>query len=83
MKHIFIELGLRDGESEFSSKTVLEIEDNKDIDAAADEYLMDFWGPAEAEAGSSWVTFPNQVIGKVRAVREIPAADYEVLARYI
>lgn len=83
MKHIFIELGLRDGESEFSSKTVLEIEDNKDIDAAADEYLMDFWGPAEAEEGSQWVTYPNQVIGKICTVREIPLADYEVLKRYI
>lgn len=83
MKHIFIELDLRDGENEFSSKTTLEIDDNKDIDAAADEYLMNFWGEAEAEAGSNWVTFPNQVIGRVRVVREIPVADYDVLKRYI
>lgn len=83
MKHIFIELDLRDGENEFSSKTVLEIDDNKDMDDAAWEYLKDFWGNGEDEWGSEWVTYPNEVIGRVRAVREIPVADYEVLKRYI
>ena len=83
MKHIFIEIDLRIGEDETTSKAVLEIEDDKDEFLAAKEYLKDFWGEGEEEYGSEWVTYPNDNLGRLRRVETLTEAEYEVLKRFI
>jgi len=83
MKYIFIEIDLRIGEDETTSKAVLEIEDDKDEFLAAKEYLKDFWGEGEEEYGSEWVTYPNDNLGRLRRVETVTEAEYEVLKRFI
>ncbi len=83
MKHIFIEIDLRIAGDETTSKAVLSIEDDKDIELYAQEYVKNFWGDGEEEEGSEWVTYPNENLGRLRRVETLTEAEYEVLKRFI
>ncbi len=83
MKHIFIEIDLRIAGDETTSKAVLSIEDDKDIELYAQEYVKNFWGDGEKEEGSEWVTYPNENLGRLRRVETLTEAEYEVLKRFI
>ena len=82
MKYLFLNIDLRAGEDEFTSKTVLQYEDDQDPQAVAEAYLMGFWGDATRE-DERWVEYPNGVIGSLRGVNEITEAEYAVLSRFI
>ena len=83
MKYIFIEIDLRIGEDEVTSKVVLPIKDKQDEFLAAKKYLKDFWGKGKEEYGSEWVTYPNDNLGRLRRVETVTEAEYEVLKRFI
>lgn len=83
MKHIFIEIDLRIAGDETTSKAVLSIEDDKDVELYAQEYVKNFWGDGEEEEGSEWVTYPNENLGRLSRVETLTEAEYEVLKRFI
>ncbi len=82
-KYIFLILEIRNGEYEYESLTIHEIDSRKNSDEFAEKYASNFYGSKGKKEDYGYYFNNGEVAVEVKYVKEATKAEYEVLKKFL
>jgi hypothetical protein len=83
-KFVFIQLKIQNGEYEYQSKTVHEIEgDSSDVKEFAENYPKEFYGGEVEKDGDVFYFSGGEVACKLYVFEEITKEEYDILNNFL
>ena len=83
MKHVFLMLSIRNGEYEYTSKTVHSIPTDKNVSEFSEEYASSFYGGEPDPSDDGYYFNAGEVHVSVCKVEEINDKHFNVLKQFI